>query len=841
METRANYIAIGVFVLGVIASALGFVYYLFSSTDQGDTRVVEIIFPEAVTGLSTGSQVLFNGIRIGDVVQLGFPEGGGPNVIARARLNTDAPVKQDTRVELGFQGLTGVAYVNMTGGSQDSPSLFAEDGVPTMRAEVSRFQSIIETGQEVLNKADQTLSEINGLLADNRDDIRRVVQNAGTFSQALSDAAPQISGLIEDLASAGRAFAAAGPDVQSVLANVNALLSEIAPSDVRTIVENVTRFSTDLAAVTSEADDIIGVVRTAADDIKTFTEGLTRISDQAEAVVAAIDADRIASIVRGADTFVTMLADQSEEIASLIASADRAAGGIATVAGTIADKDAEVRQIIDDAAAVTASVRVAAAQVPDLVDALRPGIENLSTVLSAIDGEAVAALVENAGGFAAALNEQTGRIASILETADSAVRNVDSVAANVAAKNPEIAAIIDDAAEVAANTSEFSGQLSDLAETLQPGAENLAALLQAVQPVQIQDIVQNVQIVTAGIAQRSQQIGTLLDDAAATAANARQITGTVAARSEDIDAILSSVQAIGANVETFSGQLPDLIDTLQPGAENLSRALTTIDPEAIAAILANAREVSATLAAQRARIDEIVAQAQVVAGNLRTVTDVLAERREEIGEIIANARNVSVTVNRLAEQAQPAIDNLTELLGSVSGEGINQAVDGARQLLTSLAERREEIARAIDNVAAATENVRQLSETLREQEPKIRAIIDNVLEGSGSVAAALDRAVAVVDQIGTVVEGPGTRFLQSAAVAADEIAVLARAFSSRADTIASGVARFTTGGLDDVRALVNEGQRTLSVIQRAVANFDEAPNRVLFGGPSGPRYQPQRR
>jgi phospholipid/cholesterol/gamma-HCH transport system substrate-binding protein len=70
---------------------------------------------------------------------------------------------------------------------------------------------------------------------------------------------------------------------------------------------------------------------------------------------------------------------------------------------------------------------------------------------------------------------------------------------------------------------------------------------------------------------------------------------------------------------------------------------------------------------------------------------------------------------------------------------------------------------------------------------------------------------------------------------------VADAFASRADRIAEGVSRFATGGLDDFRALLDQGSSTLSSIERAVSSFDRNPSRVIFGGSDGPRYQPQRR
>jgi phospholipid/cholesterol/gamma-HCH transport system substrate-binding protein len=67
METRANYVLVGLFTLAAIAGAFGFVYWLVRFGDQARQDEMFIVFSGPVTGLATGSGVLFNGIKVGQV------------------------------------------------------------------------------------------------------------------------------------------------------------------------------------------------------------------------------------------------------------------------------------------------------------------------------------------------------------------------------------------------------------------------------------------------------------------------------------------------------------------------------------------------------------------------------------------------------------------------------------------------------------------------------------------------------------------------------------------------------------------------------------------------------
>src|SRR5579885_1713917 len=108
METRANYALIGLFTLAVIASAFGFVLWFSGAEKPGGGRnPYKVVFPGSVSGLSVGGWVLFNGVRVGEVTKIDIMPQDPSRVYAMIAINSDTPVRSDTKARLEYTGLTG--------------------------------------------------------------------------------------------------------------------------------------------------------------------------------------------------------------------------------------------------------------------------------------------------------------------------------------------------------------------------------------------------------------------------------------------------------------------------------------------------------------------------------------------------------------------------------------------------------------------------------------------------------------------------------------------------------------------------------------------------------------
>jgi phospholipid/cholesterol/gamma-HCH transport system substrate-binding protein len=194
MEIRARYILVGLFTLAVIVGGFAFVYWLQNSGGTTKRTSYEVRFANTVSGLLRGSPVLFNGIRVGEVTGLRLIPDNPRAVDATIAIDEFTPVRKDTLVSLEFQGLTGVAAVTLTGGSDNAPapSAGAGGGLPVLTANEGAGESMSESARRVLARLDK-------ILGDNTADVRNIISNLSTFSDALSRNSGKVDGIVAGL------------------------------------------------------------------------------------------------------------------------------------------------------------------------------------------------------------------------------------------------------------------------------------------------------------------------------------------------------------------------------------------------------------------------------------------------------------------------------------------------------------------------------------------------------------------------------------------------------------------------------------------------------------------
>jgi phospholipid/cholesterol/gamma-HCH transport system substrate-binding protein len=204
MEVRARYVLIGVFVLVVIVGGFAFSFWLNRAGGLGEKSLYQVRFESSVAGLLLGSDVLFNGIRVGEVAALSLDREKPANVIATIAVQADTPVRSDTRVGLDFGGLTGTASIALYGGAPDSPALERADGnLATLVADSTAVQDWTDAARDAFGRVDS-------VMAENSDALHEMIANINTFAEALarnSDRIDEIVGGLERFA----ARSAAGP------------------------------------------------------------------------------------------------------------------------------------------------------------------------------------------------------------------------------------------------------------------------------------------------------------------------------------------------------------------------------------------------------------------------------------------------------------------------------------------------------------------------------------------------------------------------------------------------------------------------------------------------------
>lgn len=188
METKANFVLIGAFTLAVVAAAFGFVFW-FQNLGAAAQRVpLRIVFEGAASGLRTGGNVNFNGIKIGEVTSIKLDDP--KRVVVIANVDKNAPIRKDSLVGLEFAGLTGVSSVSLKGGSAEAGGVpVAEDGVPTLTADPNAIQDIGEAVRGVLQN-------VNKLVTENQETLHNSLTNIEAFSKSLAANSARIDSIM---------------------------------------------------------------------------------------------------------------------------------------------------------------------------------------------------------------------------------------------------------------------------------------------------------------------------------------------------------------------------------------------------------------------------------------------------------------------------------------------------------------------------------------------------------------------------------------------------------------------------------------------------------------------
>lgn len=270
MEPRAHHVMIGLFTLAVCVAAVLFALWLGKSKNSDDTSYYTVVFNEAVRGLSKGSAVQYNGIRIGDVVDLSLDRADLRTVKARVRVDSKIPITQDTKARLVLTGITGVSVIEFSGGTPDSPRLEAQEGSdPVIVASPSPLSQLLSGGDDLMtnlggliSNAKEALSpeniksisgtlahleKITGTFADRGEDVDDFMQKLTGLSTQATEAFAQVSTLMDStnqlVKKQGTAMFDHAEKALASLNNTSAQLSKLIEDNQQALSQGISGFT----------------------------------------------------------------------------------------------------------------------------------------------------------------------------------------------------------------------------------------------------------------------------------------------------------------------------------------------------------------------------------------------------------------------------------------------------------------------------------------------------------------------------------------------------------------------------------------------------------------------
>ena len=273
MENRAHYALIGTFVLVALFAIIAFVAWLSSAQFDQQFDEYEVTFNGAVRGLSQGSEVRFNGLKVGEVTRLRLDPQNSSAVLVDIQVTNDTPVDTKSFARLEPLGLTGLNYIQVFagGGSSDLMKNLPDNGPRRIAGQMSQLDTFLDDGGSVIESVQMALNRVNVVMSNETiEDFQSILANINMITDNLRDAdidQELLNNTLVAIEKAAKDVSKAALEVDATAEEFDALLE----NDVKTVIA---RAEISMA----ELDKALGSIGTAADG----TEGL--IADSRDAI-----------------------------------------------------------------------------------------------------------------------------------------------------------------------------------------------------------------------------------------------------------------------------------------------------------------------------------------------------------------------------------------------------------------------------------------------------------------------------------------------------------------------------------------------------------------------------
>lgn len=207
METKANYVAVGAFVLTCILALVITLLWLAGTQYSHEYEYYQTNFHGAVTGLGKGTAVRYNGIDVGRVETLAFDPNDPQVVIATLQIQPGLGIRTDSVSSIEPQGLTGGSYVEISGGTKNAPLLTAAPGqkYPVIKTAPSALQQLTRGAPELLAKLNTIADRLTAVLSEeNQQHLTATLANLDKTTASLASRTDDIETSLANLSAASK-------------------------------------------------------------------------------------------------------------------------------------------------------------------------------------------------------------------------------------------------------------------------------------------------------------------------------------------------------------------------------------------------------------------------------------------------------------------------------------------------------------------------------------------------------------------------------------------------------------------------------------------------------------
>lgn len=464
METKANYVLIGLFALLGLLGSFGFLLWLAKIDLEKQYSYYDVLF-ENVSGLGMAGGVRYNGLPVGQVVMLDLDEDNPSLVRVRIQLNADTPVKTDTIAKLQSMGVTGVSFVALSGGTPEAARLARNGVIPSER---SALQTIFEGAPELMEKAIALLEDLRGVVSDeNTQAVSDMLGNLATASGRLDRTLAEFEELSSDLGTAAREIAG----FTDKLGHLSATAEDTLTEATETLVS--IRGAADKTQGTLESAQV--AFATAGDlmqgELKEFIERGADAAAALDTIVTALEPSALATLdaARGlVEDRLPGLVDQIQDTALVL---EEHIGTLSTDATALMTRyeavGAEVQARVAQSEGAITAIEGAATEAVGTLEAVRSVSQSAEQVLQA-DLKPLAAEATETLESVRGLTDE--KLAPLIDQTHSTLATIDRETKALSQSGQDMLA------QATARLHEAEGTLTAFASSLQHSDDMLTSL-----------------------------------------------------------------------------------------------------------------------------------------------------------------------------------------------------------------------------------------------------------------------------------------------------------------------------------------------------------------------------
>jgi phospholipid/cholesterol/gamma-HCH transport system substrate-binding protein len=285
METRANNLLVGSFVLLILVGTAVFFLWLAKFQFDAEFSRYDVHFQGSVSGLKIGSSVELNGILVGEVIDIHIDPEQVENVIVTIEVPAETPVRENTVASLQIKGLTGGITVQLAGGTQDAPTLQPKPGEKraVIASQASSFEQLLEDAPELLQSLQILIGRASALLnEENQASFAQSLRNVSAMTGALAARTDDIETLFADASQTMANLRDASDALKTTAGTINSSVARNEP-EIAGLVDDLRATAKTINTTVTRSEPKVGGL---VDDLRATAKTMTQVANEVEALVA---------------------------------------------------------------------------------------------------------------------------------------------------------------------------------------------------------------------------------------------------------------------------------------------------------------------------------------------------------------------------------------------------------------------------------------------------------------------------------------------------------------------------------------------------------------------------